>query len=164
LIDKKEQKHISSRILQFEIKNHFYYLLKIKMVVEANAAEVLTVGLACIGFGPERTLGHSDKTQLKHFESAFGIDPDTISTIFHEIQVRDIGDKQIRKPKLPHFLLALHWLKRYPIEQMSSGIFGYHEDTVRKWVWTYCSAIQALKPYKVREIKLNCFLFCCHLY
>ena len=27
---------------------------------------------------------------------------------------------------------------------------GLDEDTVRKWVWIYCAAIQALKRYKVR--------------
>jgi DDE superfamily endonuclease len=109
-------------------------------------------GLTCIGFPPERTLRHSEDTKLSHFVSAFGINPNITSIVFQEIQVQDM-DVQIciNKPKVPHFLLALHWLKRYPIEQLNAGIFGYHEDTVRKWVWKYCTAIQALKPHKVRK-------------
>lgn len=129
------------------------------MANEVTPAIALAVGLNCIGFGPERTQRHCDKTKLDHFQGAYGVDPDTCSLIFREIQVRGIGDKAIDKPKLPHFLMTLHWLKRYPVEQQMSAIFGYHEDTVRKWVWKYCSAIQELKIYKVRMfIYMDSFL------
>jgi hypothetical protein len=119
------------------------------MVVNVNEDDMLAVGLNCIGFRPERTANHNTTTNQKHFEGAYGLDPNTCCVVFLELQVRDIGPSTIRKPKLPHFLLTLHWLKRCPVEQMSSGLFGYHEDTVRKWVWKYSQAIQALKPYKV---------------
>ena len=119
------------------------------MVVEVNADEMLIVGLNCIGFGPERTVNHNATTNRKHFESSYGMDAATCCIVFLHIQVRDIGQMRIDKPKVPHFLLCLHWLKRYPTEQMNAGLFGYHEDSVRKWVWKYCRAIQALKPYKV---------------
>jgi hypothetical protein len=127
------------------------------MVVEAGQDYMLVIGLNCIGFGPERTARHSETTKLNHFESAFGINPNVCSIIFHEIQIRNIGQKQIRKPKVPYFLLALYWLKRYPVEKVSSGLFGYHEDTIRKWVWKYCEAIQALKQYKVSVFALMNF-------
>jgi hypothetical protein len=127
------------------------------MVVEAGQDVRLVIGLNCIGFGPERTARHSETTKLNHFESAFGINPNVCSIIFHEIQIRDIRQKQIRKPKVPYFLLALYWLMRYPVEKVSSGLFGYHEDTIRKWVWKYCEAIQALKQYKVSVIALMNF-------
>jgi hypothetical protein len=122
------------------------------MVVVANADDMLAIGLNCIGFGPERSARHNPTTRLNHYESAFGIDPFTSSVVFYELQVRDIGAKRVSKPKVTYFLLALHWLKRYPVELISSGIFGYHEDTVRKYVWIYCEAIQALMPYKVRHL------------
>ena len=120
------------------------------MVVQANADDMLVIGLNCIGFTPERTIRHSNATRINHFESAFGIHPNTCSIIFYEIQIHDIGTARIAKPKVPHFLMALYWLKRYPIEQILAGLFKYDEDTVRKWVWKYCQAIQALKQYKVR--------------
>jgi hypothetical protein len=129
------------------------------MVVEVNADEMLVVGLNCMGFVPERIMRHSDNTKMSHFECAFGVNANISCMVFHDIQTRDVGEYQIRKPKVAHFLLALHCLKRYPIEQLSSGIFGYHEDTVRKWVWKYCSAIQALKPYKVSFFQ-NCLHHC----
>jgi hypothetical protein len=120
------------------------------MVVEADANDVQRIGLNCIGFPPERTRRHHETTNVKHFESAFGINPQIASIVFQEIQTRDIGNKRVNKPKLCHFLMALYWLKRYPVEKICAGLFGYDEDTVRKWIWIYCKAIQALKPYKVK--------------
>jgi hypothetical protein len=119
------------------------------MVVDATADDMVSVGLNCIGFAHERLENQNQATKDGHFLCAFGVDPIVASIVFRDIQVRNIGNNTIDKPKVPYFLLALHWLKRYPVEQMSSGIFGYHSDTVRRWVWKYCCAIQALKPYKV---------------
>jgi hypothetical protein len=122
------------------------------MVVDADANEMLTVGLNFIGFPPGRSINHSEKTNLGHFQSAYGIEPNVCSIIFRDIQQYDLGQSTINKPKVSYFLMTLYWLKRYPVESISAGIFGYHEDTVRKWVWTYSRAIQALKPYKVSTI------------
>lgn len=119
------------------------------MVVHIAANDMLLVGLDCIGFPPERAANHNATTNMNHFTSAFGVEPHIATIVFNEIQVRDIGEHAIYKPKVRYFLLTLYWLKRYPIEQISAGIFGYHEDTVRKWVWKFSRAIQALKPYKV---------------
>jgi hypothetical protein len=121
------------------------------MVVEVTADDMLAIGLHCIGFGQERIISHCQNTKMKHFESAFGIDPNTSCIVFHDLQVYDIGEHRINKPKVPYFFLTLFWLKRYPIEQISSGLFGYHEATVRKWVWKFCRAIQALMQYKVSK-------------
>jgi hypothetical protein len=126
------------------------------MVVHADANDMLTIGLDCIGFPPERAANHNATTNMTHFTSAFGVEPQIASIIFNEIQVRDIGVNAINKPKVRYFLLGLYWLKRYPIEQISAGVFGYHEDTIRKWVWRYSQAIQALKPYKVSAYYYYC--------
>jgi hypothetical protein len=122
------------------------------MPVDATPDDMIAVGLNCIGFHPDRRLGHNENTNMKHFLYAYGLSPTVCSIVFQEIQTRDIGLHQIRKPKVTYFLMALYWLKCYPIEQQNAGLFGYHEDTVRKWVWKYCVAIQALKEYKVRTL------------
>jgi hypothetical protein len=54
------------------------------MVVEANADDMLAIGLHCIGFRNERANSHGETTKLKHFESAYGIAPNICSTIFHD--------------------------------------------------------------------------------
>ena len=89
-------------------------------------------------------------TRVQHFHGTFGTNVKTCCTMFYDMQVRDLGDAAINKPKLHYFLLALFWLKRYQTENVTAGISGLHEDTVRKWVWAYAIAMQALKQFKVR--------------
>ena len=111
---------------------------------------VLTVGLNFAGFPPHRSANHNDATKLSHFQGAFGADPMSCCKMFYDIQALDIGLATIQNPKLDHFFVALSFLKTYQTEAKSAGTTGLHEDTVRKWVWKYCIAIQALKQYKVR--------------
>ena len=111
---------------------------------------MLSLGLNFLGFNPARTEKHAAKTNNSHFERAFGANTEACCSIYRDIQVLDIGSATIHKPKPDHFLLALHWLRRYPTEEANAGMSGLHEDTVRKWAWKYCAAIQALKVYKVR--------------
>jgi hypothetical protein len=70
--------------------------------------------------------------------------------IFHDVQVQDIGEAAINKIKLKNFLMAMHWLKGYPVETMMSSIFNLHEETIRTKVFEIVEAIQALKLYKVK--------------
>jgi hypothetical protein len=132
------------------------------MPVEANQDDMLTIGLNCVGYHPARTIGHSEATNLKHFVRFFGVDPIVCSIVFRDIQVQDIGEYRISKPKVSYFLMTLYWLKCYPLEHQTAGLFGYDEDTVRRWVWSYCSAIQALKAYKVRYQAFSMYkmIFC----
>ena len=120
------------------------------MVQEVEPTLMLRLGLNFLGFNPARTEKHAAKTNKNHFERAFGANAEACCTIFHDLQVLDIGSAAIPKPKLDHFLLALHWLRRYPTEEANSGMSGLHEDTLRKWAWKYSTAIQALKAHKVR--------------
>ena len=111
---------------------------------------VLTIGLIFAGFPPHRSAKHNEATKISHFQGAFGADPKSCSKMFYDIQTRDIGSAAIPNPKLDHFFVALSFLKTYQTEAKSAGTTGLHEDTVRKWAWKYCIAIQALKQYKVR--------------
>jgi hypothetical protein len=71
-------------------------------------------------------------------------------SFFREIQdVAIAGNTTINKANPKHFLMCLYWLKNYHVETAISAVFGYHEDTVRKWIWKYARAIQGLKEHKV---------------
>ena len=119
------------------------------MTVEVTEAQMLRLGLSFIGYDEERTNRTHNNKNREHFLKSYGVSPLVCSIIFGDIQVLDIGDDKISKPKPKHFLLCMFWLKRYQIESILSIIFGYHEETVRKWIWIYARAIQALKPHKV---------------
>ena len=127
----------------------FFLLLLLIMVDQVDENVILTIGLNFLGFNPYRTQQHSVNKNKKHFEHAFGASTKACCALFNDLKDLDLGAVAIEKPKLTHFLLALHWLRRYPTEEASSGLSGLDEDTVRKWVWRYCIAIQALKAYKV---------------
>ena len=119
------------------------------MVEQIEENVMLTLGLNFVGFNPYRIQNHSANKNKHHFERAFGASTKACCALYNDLQVVDIGIAAIQKPKLTHFLLALHWLKRYPTEEANSALSGLDEDTVRKWVWKYCCAIQALKTHKV---------------
>jgi hypothetical protein len=119
------------------------------MTVEVTEAQMLRLGLSFIGVDEERTNRAHDNSNRDRFTKSYGVSPLICTIIFGDLQVLDIGDKKISKPKPKHFLLCMFWLKRYQVESLLSTIFGFHEETVRKWLWTYAKAIQALKQYMV---------------
>lgn len=100
------------------------------------------------------TINAAVDVKRKHrdrFKSAYGASPSTCSAIFRDIQLRDIGAATITEVNVKHFLVTLFWLKWYPTEVMMLLQFGVEcEKTIRKWIWSYCLAIQALYSYKVR--------------
>jgi hypothetical protein len=120
------------------------------MTVEVTEAQMLLLGLSFVGYDEERTNRTNNNKKSDHFQKSYGVSPLVCSIIFGDIQVRDIGEAKISKPTPKHFLLCMFWLKRYQVESMLSITFGYHEETVRKYIWMYARAIQALKPHKVR--------------
>ena len=119
------------------------------MVKQLEELVMLTLCLNFLGFNPFRTQNHSANTNKLHFERGFGASAKACCALFQDIQVVDLGIAAITKPKVSHFLLAIHWLRRYPTEGAHAGLSGLDEDTVRKWVWRYCTAIQTLKTHKV---------------
>jgi len=47
------------------------------------------------------------------------------------------------------FMMALHHLKAYPLEDVIAGRFGVHEQTARKWAKYYTEKIAALHSEKI---------------
>ena len=116
-----------------------------------NEGVMLRLGLNQLGYTDFRLDRVCDKTNLYRFESAFGASPLICSNIFRDIQLLDIGDAIIDNPRPLYLLMGFYWLYRYPVEAMTAVTFKVDKDTVRKWVWKYCTAIQKLKPHKVKK-------------
>jgi hypothetical protein len=116
-----------------------------------SEAKILRKGLKYAGFSHRRQANVGLKTNLERFKSFYGSHPVVYSIILEDLQVTDNPAARIilDKRTLKHFLLAVHWLRCYRTEAHLSGMFGLDVKTCRKYVWYYCSKIQALKDEKV---------------
>lgn len=124
------------------------------MVVSEDA--MLAVRLSQIGFSLSKIENDSKNTNNSRFLSAYGASTRVCCYIFEDITIKDL----VVNPKAYLLLICLHWLKRYPVEKTMSAMFGLDEDTVRKWIWIYCSAIQHLKDLKVNKLDIgSCFMY-----
>jgi hypothetical protein len=121
------------------------------MVVEVNEEMMLRLGLNQIGCTEYHRDRVCDKTNLSRFAATFGVSPLICSMVFRDIQLHVDDGATIDNPKPLMLLMSLYWLYRYPVETMTAVCFKFDEDTVRKWVWKYCKAIQALLPHKVKN-------------
>jgi hypothetical protein len=118
------------------------------MPILVTERQMLSIGLNAIGYNEERQRNTSQEKNEESFRRAFGATADVCSIIFRELQEYDIGQATINKPKPKNFLMCMCWLKCYQVEMMLSAMFGCHEDTVRKWIWSFAYAIQAMKVHK----------------
>jgi hypothetical protein len=123
------------------------------MVVVVTAEEMMRIGLELGGFDVRRqNRVRSERSELnvRRFKALFGSRPIVYAQIWEDLQTT-----RIRKARIDgnvcvnSFLMAIHFLKRYPTEEVLSGLFKFCERTVRKWVWYYVSKIKALKKAKI---------------
>jgi hypothetical protein len=110
-------------------------------------AAFLQLGLGLVGFELQRQQQTREQTNLRRFRAHFGVSPEVCTIVF-----MDIHDS-IQKPTPNDFLMTLHWMTTYPKEEVLAGRFGSSEKTVRKWLWAYTNAFQALKEAKVSKIR-----------
>lgn len=126
------------------------------MVVHFDEHQFLSLGLDG-RYSEYKVAAASGETNVSRFEGMFALSPSVCSKVFYDIQVLDIGAATIRKPKPVLFLMYLNWVKRYQVEEILAASFGIHENTVRKWLWSYAFAVQTLKLHKVRSRYLTSF-------
>ena len=133
-------------------------------MVNIDPAAWLELGLHFVGFN-ERRQKVCHKTNLERFVTHYGASPETHSAIFNDFQATVIPEAHMSKPDPLSLLMATYWLKTYPKEAQTAGIFKLDEKTVRKRVWKYVNAIAALKGLKVRaRVDCNDFpWFYCHI-
>lgn len=93
------------------------------------------------------------KLELGRFRQAFGVGPETIVRVFHDIQSEQLMEENvIRNPNMYDFMMALHWLRIYNKENNHAGFWNMSENTARSKTWKYVHAFQALVKRKVKWI------------
>lgn len=113
-----------------------------------SATQFKELGLEAAGYGHWRNF--QQHAQDERYTKAFGVCPDTSSTMWH--MLRDHQDDNIQLPTNanPMHLLLLHrFLWEYETESEIARFFGKHnqlasERTVRKWIRYYAPRVQLL--------------------
>lgn len=113
-----------------------------------TAEQIQDFGLYLVGFTPESV---AVSTNAERFCACYGASAQAYSIIWLDIQRAELGDSQIVKPSVIHFMMTLYWLKSYQIETRMEGIFRLSRKTIRSSIWRYLSVFQALKSKKVCE-------------
>jgi len=113
------------------------------VLINISAANFLRLGLEAKGFGPSRQ--GSLKVKLRRFHSAYGLAPQTLSVMFHDLQTTQVAEARIDDPDYKDFLLAVFWMKTYMVEEDLAGFFDVSEKTARTHIWKYVTEIRALK-------------------
>ena len=84
----------------------------------------------------------SQKTEAARFRAHFGCGPSTCSDLWKRIDPSEVPDNS--KPE--HLLWGLMLLKLYCAESVLCTLAGgAHEQTFRKWSWTFAEAISELQ-------------------
>jgi hypothetical protein len=132
------------------------------MVLKVSAKDFLILGLDLTGFttagagAPAAEDGRpfcAVSTSIRRFRAAFGASPESCCKIFADLQTIEPATRM--KHNAAYFLMTLQWLSTYMVEEILAGIYKLSEKTVRKWIWDYTKAIQALKEQKVRSRELT---------
>ena len=69
--------------------------------------------------------------------------------MFYDLQVTEIQEAKITKGDPKHLLMALNYLKEYPLEKNFGGTFACNEKTAKKWAHFYIKKIEALRDWKI---------------
>ena len=104
-------------------------------------------GLELLGFTERQLTSSNENRNQNRFKSSFGASPTTLCTIYEDLQTTNliIGEESTLK----WFLIALHFLKRYPTETERENIFNVSERSARNNIWNMIESIRSLKEIKI---------------
>lgn len=112
---------------------------------------VLYRGLRIVRYRKLRIKLARKKTNNQRFQSMFGVAPYTACVVFEDMMTTHIPEAKVEGSNLElrDFLIALHFLRKYPKEDDYERIFDMSKGWVRGIIWKYVKKIQALKAIKV---------------
>jgi hypothetical protein len=119
------------------------------VAVNLTPAKVRNMGLQMAGFTPERQERTCLATNLARFRSAFGVSPEAIASVLHDLQTTQIVAARDNNLNVYYFLLSVNWCREYKTEKSMAGHYRMDEKTIRSWAFYNVSKIQALKPQKI---------------
>lgn len=110
---------------------------------------LMRIGLKLVGFKRRRIKKACEETNKGRFIGHFGVFPYEATLIWEDLQRMGTALFPESNRKINYFLMALHFLKRYPTEIEREGIFDISAMWGRNWCWYMVERIQALKRRKI---------------
>ncbi|CAB9503257.1 hypothetical protein SEMRO_160_G072231.1 [Seminavis robusta] len=116
-----------------------------------TADEMLLEGLKLAGYKEERVANWKEKSKVDKFRSRYGSVPVVLCEIWEDLQTTEDLETRIppKKLKLNYYLMAHHFLKRYPVETERESAYQSTAKTQREWVWYYVNKIGRLHIEKI---------------
>jgi hypothetical protein len=116
------------------------------MLFRISTKDFEELGLNLAGFEDRQNCATNNR---RRFRGMYGVSPAALAEAFVDIQTTNVHEGRIDSPDPVLFLMAVEWLRTYKEEEELAGKFKRDEDTVRKYIWRYATAIQKLKEKKV---------------
>ena len=110
---------------------------------------ILSLGL--ISAGCVRVQERSEASKKQTFRKLYGLQPESTSEVFIDIQTNIVGIARIQNPNTTMFFLTLYWLRSYDKEEVVIHRFGVKSRvTFSKYKILFLNAFQALSKAKVK--------------
>ena len=101
---------------------------------------VLREGLELFGFKPDRL---QEESKNRRFHEKYCAGPNVVAALWKDIGV------DINGASLKHLFWTLHYYKSYPKEGDVRNLFSADPGTVRRWVRTFTTGLEALASQKI---------------
>jgi hypothetical protein len=117
------------------------------MLFQISTKDFEELGLNLAGFEDRQNCAMNNR---RRFRCIYGVPPAVLAETSVDIQTSmNVREGRINSPDPVLFLMAVEWLCTYKKEEELAGKLKKDEDTVRKHIWRYATAIQKLKEKKV---------------
>jgi hypothetical protein len=112
---------------------------------------MMFLGLRLLQYRWRRLNAAKVKTNYNRFKSHYGVSPVTAAWVYEDLQVTNIEEAKVKgnQSDLKGFLMALHYLRKYPTEEDMVARFDYCAYWAREKVWAAVKKIRALKREKI---------------
>jgi DDE superfamily endonuclease len=109
-------------------------------------------GLRLVGYTRTRIKRAADATNIERYQSHYGVSPGVCCTIYEDLQITAVEEARINNGSdttLKWFLIALHFLRRYPTEDEREALFDVSKPYGAQKQWEFVEKIQAMKAEKI---------------
>lgn len=108
--------------------------------------ELMITGLLQIGYFEKEIQNVVQSTNETRFQAFYGCSPMVAAQIWMDLQTTEIDEAHLepKQRQIHYYLMALNFLKRYPVEIESEKDFRRSENCIRQWKWLMVEKIGAL--------------------
>jgi DDE superfamily endonuclease len=114
--------------------------------------QILQTGLELL-FSEERIARVKNAaTNIDRFNTKFGMQPISACMLYEDLQKTTVDEARIDSPddtSLKFFLISLHYLRKYPTEDVLESTFDISPRYISTKVWQFVKRIQAMKAVKI---------------